>query len=143
MAATSLTIYGLNSQPHTVGPYHDNIKMDSSDFTPRKVLAQNLNALLNSRIGPSNQSELKRKSGVAQSTIGRVIRGEVSATVDTLGQIAKCYGLEPWQLLVAGMDPKNAPVLQMASAEEKALYIRLKEAAAGLAALNKGHDAID
>lgn len=111
--------------------------MDSSHFTPRLVLSQNLKALLASKHGPSNQTELKRRSGVAQSTIGRVLRAETGATVDTLEQIARCYGLEAWQLLVAGMDPDNAPVLQAVSAQEKALYDRLKEAAAGLAALTR------
>lgn len=109
--------------------------MELTQFKPRLVLSQNLKALLTSKHGPSTQSELKRQSGLAQSTIGRALSGETAATVDTVEQIAKAYGLEAWQLLVAGMDPSNPPVLQAVSAQEKALYERLRETVEGIAAM--------
>ena len=86
--------------------------------------------------GPKSQSELHRKSGVAQATIGRMLseRGE-NARIETLDKIAKAYGMQGWQLLVAGMDPSNPPVLRAASKEEQELYDRLRQAAEDIAKL--------
>lgn len=77
--------------------------------------------------GPRTQSELFRKSGVAQATIGRILSPEgVDAGIETVDKIARAYGLEGWQLLVAGMDPTNPPVLQPVSKEERAFYDRVR-----------------
>lgn len=105
-----------------------------SDFTPRAVLRQNLKALMTEGDGPRSQSALHKRSGVAQATIGRILSGEGENTrIETVERLAKAYGLEAWQLLVAGMDPANAPVLQAVSAEERSLYERLRIAAQDLA----------
>ena len=109
--------------------------MDRSHFKIRAVLSQNLKALLSSKSGPTTEIALGKKSGVAQATIGRIKRQEVAATIETVEQIAKAYGLEAWQLLVAGIDPTNPPVLRAASKEEQALYERLKQAAKEIANL--------
>lgn len=106
--------------------------MDKRDFTPKAVLRRNLKALMDKtkNYGPHSQGELHRKSGVAQSTIGRILGAEgEDSGIETVGRIARAYGLEGWQLLVAGMDPANPPVLQPVSKEERALYDRLKELA--------------
>ena len=63
----------------------------------RAVLANNLQAQLNIR--EWGQQELHRRSKVAQSTIGRILRQETAADIETLGQIAKALGIEPWALL--------------------------------------------
>lgn len=107
--------------------------MDPAQFKPRQALALNVKALLDSGIGPTTQTELATKSGVAQATIGRVLAAESSTTIDTVDGIAAAYGLQGWQLLVAGMDPKNPPVLQPISAAERTLYENLKNAALQLA----------
>lgn len=99
-------------------------------YTPRKILALNLKALLADRHGPSSEMELARRSKVAQATIGRIKREEVAASIETLAAIATAYGLEPWQLLIAGMDPSNPPVIQPLSKAERALYDGLKAAMA-------------
>lgn len=103
----------------------------------RGVLAQNLRALLFSKVGPTSQMELHRKSGVTQSTVGRLLRGEVAATIDTLTQIGKAYHLQPWQLLVPNLDPKNPPVLQPVTEKEKALYDRLQATVRELAKVQR------
>lgn len=111
--------------------------MDSSNSSSRQILATSLKALLRSGLGPANQSELKRKSGVAQSTIGRILQCETAATIETLEQIAGVYGLQAWQLLVPDMEPSNPPVLAVASPKERELYQRLKDAVVGIAALDR------
>jgi transcriptional regulator with XRE-family HTH domain len=94
------------------------------------VLRRNLKALMGTKAGPTSQGELHRKSGVAQSTIGRILSAEgEDSGIETVDRIAKAYGLQGWQLLVAGMDPTNPPVLQPVSKAERALYDRLKELA--------------
>lgn len=79
------------------------------------------------------QSDLHRRSGVAQSTIGRILadKGE-NARIETLERIAKAYGLQAWQLLIPGVNPKNPPMLRVAGEVEKALYARLEDALEGL-----------
>lgn len=102
--------------------------IDKNKFTPRAVLARNLKALMESKIGPTSEMALGRKAGVAQATIGRIKREEVAASIETVEQLATAYGLQPWQLLVAGMDPGNPPVLVPISKAERALYESLKAA---------------
>jgi transcriptional regulator with XRE-family HTH domain len=101
--------------------------VDKRDFMPRGVLRTNVKALMDSEVGPSSQMELKRKSGVGQASIGRILsqKGENSG-IETVAKIAKAYGLEAWQLLVAGMDPKNPPALAPVTKAERELWARLR-----------------
>lgn len=96
---------------------------------PRAVLRQNISALLKSKTGPTNPTALGKKAGVGQATIERILSDEgVDARIETVEKIAKVYGLEAWQLLVAGMVPDNPPVLVPISKAERALYDSLKAA---------------
>jgi hypothetical protein len=85
-------------------------------------------------VWPRTQGELHKKSGVAQATIGRILSydGE-NARIETVNKLAVAYGLQGWQLLVAGMDPTNPPVLQPMTQQERAFYDRLKSLAGDLA----------
>ena len=103
--------------------------MDKKKFTPREILRQNVNKLLKSGIGPTSQAALGAKSGTGgQNTISRIVsaRGE-NPKIETVAAIAKAYDLEAWQLLVAGMDPKNPPVLAPVTKEEKEFWGRLRQ----------------
>ena len=60
---------------------------------------------------------LGRRSGVAQATIGRILRGEVAATVDTIESLAKALGVAPH--LLVHPDPRFA-------ATEAEFYSRLR-----------------
>lgn len=102
--------------------------VDKDAFRPAAVLRQNLRALMQTQGGPHSQGELSRKSGVAQATIGRILSKEgENARIETVERLARAYGLQGWQLMIAGMDPDNPPVLQPISKEERALYERLKD----------------
>lgn len=131
----SLTAEGLACQPQLVCQPRQNRAVDKSDFKPRAILAQNLKALMGNPNGPNSQSELKRRSGVSQATIGRILRKEAAATVETLAALAGAYGLEGWQLMVPGMHPTNPPVLQPVSPQERALYERLRATVQDIAKL--------
>lgn len=103
--------------------------VDKKKFTLREILRQNVAALLKSGIGPKSQMALGKKPGTGgQPTIGRIVRDTGENTkIETVAAIAEAYGLEAWQLLVAGMDPKNPPVLAPVTKEEKEFWARLRK----------------
>lgn len=68
----------------------------------RNVLAANLVRLMEASESCRTIKLLSAKSGVSNGTIDRLRRAEVSAGVDHLDDLAKAFGLEPWQLLVEG-----------------------------------------
>lgn len=72
---------------------------------------------------------LAAKAKLAASTIARIKRGEVGASIDTLEVIAKAYKLSAWQLLIPKLDPAIPPVA-VSSDTERALYWRIKSLAA-------------
>lgn len=84
----------------------------------RKLLAKNLAALMARSPDLSTQGKLHRKSKVAQATIGRALRGETGATLDTLDALAAAFGVSPWTLIHPNPDVKQS---------EAALYSKLRE----------------
>ena len=134
-----LTTNGLLSQPQVVSPLnHTRLVVAKNQFTPRAVLRRNLKALMDKAKNDglkelSSQIQLGKKAGVAQATIGRILSSEgEDSGIETIAKLAAAFGLEAWQLMVAGMDPTNPPVLQPVSRAERALYDRLKELAKDL-----------
>lgn len=93
----------------------------------REILAMNLKALM--LANKHSQGDLFRLSGVAQSTIGRVVNMQVDATVATLEAVANVYKLQSWQLLVPNLVPNNPPMLRAISEQEKEFYEKIKLAA--------------
>lgn len=65
----------------------------------RKLLARNLADFMQKSPDLKTQGALHRKSTVAQATIGRILRCEVDATVDTVDKLARAFGLDGWILL--------------------------------------------
>lgn len=111
-----------------VSELNHNRFVDRKKFTPRQILRRNVLALMGSDTGPTSQLGLRQKCGVAQSTIGRILSAEgENAKIETVERIAHAYGLEGWQLLIAGMDPKNPPVLAPMTKVEKEFYKRLRQ----------------
>lgn len=94
---------------------------------PRATLAQNLKALM--QHGELNRSQLAGKAGISHTTIGRVLKESHAPDLDTLSALAGVFALTPWQILVPHLDPSNPPVLQAATAQERELYERLRQAA--------------
>jgi transcriptional regulator with XRE-family HTH domain len=84
---------------------------------PRDVLAENLKALMAARPDRSRFQEITAASGGAltNGTLDRIRRAEVAITLDRLEDLAKAFGLEPWQLLVQGLNPSALPRLADAS----------------------------
>ena len=91
-----------------------------------RVVAENLIRLMDSGSGPDTVAALAAAARVGGGTIQRIKSADVSCGIDTLQAIASAYDLEPWQLLVPAIDPKNPPALRQLSQEEAALYRKLQ-----------------
>jgi transcriptional regulator with XRE-family HTH domain len=63
------------------------------------VVANNIETFMKKSPLLDNQSKLSRKSGVAQATIGRILRQETSATIETIDLLAEAFGVEAYCLL--------------------------------------------
>lgn len=137
--AAELTTNGLSCQPPVVSVLnHTRFVPSKDDFEPKAVLRRNLTALMDKAKRDGNQDlsrqiRLGKKAGVAQASIGRILspKGE-NSSIETVDKLAKAFGLQGWQLLVAGFDPSNPPVLQPVTKAERELYQRLKELAKDL-----------
>lgn len=73
----------------------------------RLVLAERLRDLM-ATTPLTSQHKVGHASGVAQSTIGRIANGEVSATLDNIEAIAAAFGVSPVALLTAPADASGA-----------------------------------
>jgi transcriptional regulator with XRE-family HTH domain len=90
-----------------------------------QLLAENLKNLMKAYPELGSNPKLGKKTGLGASGISRLVNGH-NATIETLERISKAFGLEPWQLLVQGLDPKSQPTLQPLSKREAALYAKWK-----------------
>jgi hypothetical protein len=86
--------------------------------SPREVLSANLKALM--AADPDRAGTIKKvaaASGTALSNgkVGRIYAASHTTDIDTLQHLAAVFGLEPWQLLVNGLNPDALPRLADAS----------------------------
>lgn len=49
------------------------------------------------------QSQLAKASGVSQTNISNIMRGEILPTIGTVEALAAAFGLESWQLLTPNL----------------------------------------
>lgn len=85
---------------------------------PSEILAANLNKLM--KATPRLETNLK----IVQVSCGRLSNGKIGRVrlggktdIETIGEIAEVFGLQPWQLLVEDINPAAPPAL----ADEKLL----------------------
>jgi transcriptional regulator with XRE-family HTH domain len=97
-----------------------------------KVLGDNLRTLMAAHAELGSNPKLAAKTRLGTGTISRMKNGAVDANLDTLERIAHAFGMEPWQLLVPGLEAKNLPTLQPISEQERKLYARIAEAVKGI-----------
>jgi transcriptional regulator with XRE-family HTH domain len=65
--------------------------MTRTRHVPGGIWARALNAAMQSNQHLRTQTALAKKSGVGQSTIGRILRGDVSPNAETLVRIAHAF----------------------------------------------------
>lgn len=73
-----------------------------------EVLAKNLDALMRAHGEFTSQQRLAAATGIGQTSVGRMRRGEGSATIDNLAKVAKAFHRRPGDLL----DPRLASSLK-------------------------------
>lgn len=100
------------------------------------ILAKNLAALMKaSQLLKTQQAvaTATKRAGkpIDQKTVSRILKAEVSVQLDTVQAIAAAFDVEPYQLLVPGLNPKNPQVLRALSPEEENLYRALELARRG------------
>lgn len=100
------------------------------------TLWHNVSALMLKHYGEENLSRLARECAIGLGTAARIKKQQTSVGIDILHAIAVRFGLAPWQLLVPGFDPSNAPALQPVSQKERMLYERIMSAAKEIASEN-------
>lgn len=66
----------------------------------RGTLARNLEVLMGVKEAWSSQPKIAHLSGMAQSSVGRILRAEVYATLENLEGLARAFRCQPWQLLL-------------------------------------------
>ena len=111
--------------------HHSPVKTDAA-----RVLADNLRALMNRSAELPTQKAVAKRSGMDQTTVGRILNCKHSPTLKQIDGLADAFGLLPWQLLVPSLDATNPPVVVLTS-EERQLYDRLTTAAESIASYKK------
>lgn len=78
---------------------------ETMDASLKTVVGRNVYALRTHR--GWTQGELSRRAGgdPGQTSISATERGVYAATLDTIQSLAEAFGVEPWLLLVPGLDP--------------------------------------
>lgn len=95
--------------------------------TAKQILAANVQAVLaHAKTNPNSWMPTDaRRMAVHRAKNGK------NVTIETLQDIADRAGLEPWHLLVPGLDVANPPLVAL-SEKEREFYAALKEAARSL-----------
>lgn len=77
------------------------------------VVGDNVQAVMTAKKVKQQQvAALAKQRGhkIDQTTVGRIARAAIPTTVEKLEAVAAGLGIDPWQLLVPDLDPKNPPV---------------------------------
>lgn len=99
----------------------------------RSIVAENLaNLVPKHYAGKPNitqqQKQLALDSGVAFSTVQRLMKKETGADLETLELLATAFELSVYQLVTPGLDAGNPQVIKGATAAEQKLYAELRRA---------------
>jgi len=98
-----------------------------------QLFRENLRRMMEADRELCSQPKLGAASRVAQTSIGRILRGEQSPTLDMVHKIAHAFGLEAWQMLVPDFEPDNPPITKQVDDRQRELLKRFRVAAQELA----------
>lgn len=76
-----------------------------------RVLSENLERLIAAHPELNTQPKLAKEAKIDQKTVYRIVTKQNEPSLDKLEKLAKALGVEPWQLLVPGLQPAALPVL--------------------------------
>lgn len=92
----------------------------------RAILAENVGRI---RQPKESEAALGKRLGISQRTTNRILDASYATKVDTLDKMAARLCLQPWQLLVPGLDINNPPVIAALTKDERDLYLKISEKA--------------
>lgn len=95
--------------------------------TTNETLWRNVKALMEHHWGREHLSRLSREAAIGLATTSRIKACNTSVGIDVLAAIAKAFDLQPWHLLVPGLDVRNPPTMTLTEVEAD-LYRRLRAA---------------
>jgi hypothetical protein len=80
---------------------------------PRDILAANLIQLMADRpdLGTFKKITEASDGRLSNGTLDRIRRATHATDVDSVGELARTFGVQPWQLMVKGLNPKALPQL--------------------------------
>ena len=81
------------------------------------VLADILDRLMRGSKDYATQPAVARKAKVDQKTIWRILNKANEPSLDKLERIAAVFDLQPWQMLVPGLEPTSPPAIAERVAE--------------------------
>lgn len=98
-----------------------------------KILAENLAALMAAHKDLDSQPKVAAatRGAIDQTTVGRVLKGQHSVQISTVEALAKAFDVEPYQLLIPGLNAKNPQVLRAISEKEERFYKLLADTMKG------------
>jgi transcriptional regulator with XRE-family HTH domain len=135
----------IMNDPHRDCKARQNPTMDQALTQGREILARNLWAMMNRpgrpSIGHQELARIARKispNTLSQSSVSRILKCETSVGLDQLALLARVFDVEPWQLLVPGMNPDDPPVLTSTTKMLEEFQATLKQQADQIAALRDG-----
>jgi hypothetical protein len=85
--------------------------------SPRQVLSENIRSLMDAHpeLGTIKKVASASNSALSNGKVGRICKASHTTDIDTLQDLADVFKLEPWQLLVRGLNPSALPRLADAS----------------------------
>lgn len=94
-------------------------------LTAQEILWKNVQAIMRYHFHEENLNRFANETKIGMGTISRIKAKEKDVRVGTLTKIAKRFGLQPWQLLMPGLDPAQPPVIE----HKQVMTIRVTEEA--------------
>lgn len=82
------------------------IRMDRDS---KKVLWENVSALMKREFGKENLTALAKKAGFGPGTSTRLKEQTTSVGLEVIEQLAVAFKVQPWHLLVPDLDIENLP----------------------------------
>lgn len=88
----------------------------------KAIIADNLKRLMAHHPALDTLPKITKAGGPPNGVLDRIRRQESACRVDSLAQLARVFGLQPWQMLVPDLDPAHPAQLEMGA--EKAAELR-------------------
>lgn len=89
----------------------------------KTVIWENISSLMVSNWGKENLTRLSREAKIGPATCSRIKEQNTSVGIEVIEAVAKVFGVQPWQMLVKGLDPTHLPQLISTEAEKTAYSI--------------------